>query len=264
MSGRGRVRRGKEPLPPYCRIEPPRPTVLVTNPASPPPWLHDRRGHPRHLREGRMVWVKPLKWRDERPKPAAVTFDDQLAELWAAGAILSDIALKLGGSRSVVAGKIARARARELGDRIAPRQYSAPDPQSMYTAPAPIETAPAPQPTQSFRADCVYGTIGKSNAKGIIITIDANDNSASATTGVTTMMATHKQAVDANGAGVGHYIYENDTPTVWYVAPVNSAQYHSAVKLNGKWHPLFLQWFRAPRLNSKAQLEGANEMNPNG
>jgi hypothetical protein len=120
MSGRGRVRRGKEPLPPYCRIEPPRPTVLVTNPASPPPWLHDRRGHPRHLREGRMVWVKPLKWRDERPKPAAVTFDDQLAELWAAGATLSDIGLKLGGSRSVVAGKIARARAR--GDlRFSPR-----------------------------------------------------------------------------------------------------------------------------------------------
>jgi hypothetical protein len=57
--------------------------------------------------------VKPLQWRDEeRPKPAAVTFDDQLAELWAAGATLSDIGLKLGGSRSVVAGRIARARAR--------------------------------------------------------------------------------------------------------------------------------------------------------
>ena len=60
-----------------------------------------------------MAWVKPLQWRDEeRPKPAAVTFDDQLAELWAAGATLSDIGLKLGGSRSLVAGRIARARAR--------------------------------------------------------------------------------------------------------------------------------------------------------
>ena len=59
------------------------------------------------------MWVKPLQWRDEeRPKPAAVTFDDQLAELWAAGATLSDIGLKLGGSRSLIAGRIARARAR--------------------------------------------------------------------------------------------------------------------------------------------------------
>ena len=33
MSGHGRVRRGKAPLPLYWRIEPPRPTVLVTNPA---------------------------------------------------------------------------------------------------------------------------------------------------------------------------------------------------------------------------------------
>ena len=106
------------------RIELPRPTVPVPNPAPTPaaagklegthasPRPHDRRGHPRHL-GGRVVWVRPLQWRDEdRPKPEAVTFDDQLAELWAAGATLSDIGLKLGGSRSLVAGRIARARAR--------------------------------------------------------------------------------------------------------------------------------------------------------
>jgi hypothetical protein len=33
MSVHGRVRRSKAPLPPYWRIEPPRPTVLVTTPA---------------------------------------------------------------------------------------------------------------------------------------------------------------------------------------------------------------------------------------
>ena len=125
MSGHGRIKRGKALLLPYWRIEPPRRTVFVTNPAPTPaaagkpkgthasPRPRDRRGHPRHLRDERMVWVKPLQWRDEeRPNPAAVTFDDQLAELWAAGATMSDIGLKLGGSRSLVAGRIARARAR--------------------------------------------------------------------------------------------------------------------------------------------------------
>jgi hypothetical protein len=33
MSGHRRVRRGKAPLHPYWRIEPPRPTLLITNPA---------------------------------------------------------------------------------------------------------------------------------------------------------------------------------------------------------------------------------------
>jgi hypothetical protein len=49
--------------------------------------------------------------------------DDQLAELWAAGATFTDMGLKLGVSRSIVAGRIDRAR--KSGDpRFAPRPRS--------------------------------------------------------------------------------------------------------------------------------------------
>ena len=58
-----------------------------------------------------MAWVEPLQWRDEeRPKPAAATFDDQLGELWAAGATLSQIEQATGVSRGVAIGRIHRAR----------------------------------------------------------------------------------------------------------------------------------------------------------
>ena len=102
-----------------------------------------------------MAWVKPLPWRDEeRPKPAAVTIDDQLAELWAGGATLSDIGLKLGGSRSLVAGRIARARAR--GDlRFAlrpptPKEERAPKP--LMVKPAVVKPVLAPLPDKRSRA----------------------------------------------------------------------------------------------------------------
>jgi hypothetical protein len=68
---KARVKGGKAPIPPYWKIESPGPTVLVpgapavaTKPgkgthASPRP--HDRRGHPRHLKSGRTVWVRDCK-----------------------------------------------------------------------------------------------------------------------------------------------------------------------------------------------------------
>jgi excisionase family DNA binding protein len=53
-----------------------------------------------------------------------MSLDDQLAEMWAAGATFTDMGLKLGESRNVIAGRIARARA---GDpRFAPRPLSPP------------------------------------------------------------------------------------------------------------------------------------------
>ena len=39
-----------------------------------------------------------------------MNLDDQLAELWAAGASFTDMGLKLGESRNVIAGRIDRAR----------------------------------------------------------------------------------------------------------------------------------------------------------
>ena len=60
-----------------------------------------------------------------------------------------------------------------------------------------------------------------------------------------TVSANDQQMVDANGAGVGHKIFEVDTSTVWYVAPANSAKYRSAVKLNGKWRPMQCGGFAA-------------------
>ena len=52
---------------------------------------------------------------------AIVNLDDQLAELWAAGASFTDMGLKLGESRNVIAGRIDRAR--RAGDpRFRPRE----------------------------------------------------------------------------------------------------------------------------------------------
>jgi hypothetical protein len=124
-----------------------------------------------------------------------------------------------------------------LANREAPApapSYAAPALAPSYAAPAPTYQAPAPGQVSSvpyFRAYCTY------NNKSIKIDIDANDNTASASAGLTTMLGHHRQAMDG-ATGTGHYVYENDTPTVWYVAPANSPKYRSAVKLQGKWRPM--------------------------
>ena len=68
---KARVKRGKTPILPYWKIEPPKPTVLVPGSAPKPatakggthasPRPHDRRGHPRNLKSGRTVWVRDCR-----------------------------------------------------------------------------------------------------------------------------------------------------------------------------------------------------------
>ena len=68
---KARVKRGKPPIPPYWRIEPSGPTILIPGAVPGPaaakggthasPRPHDRRGHPRHLKGGRTVWVRDCK-----------------------------------------------------------------------------------------------------------------------------------------------------------------------------------------------------------
>ena len=78
--------------------------------------------------------------------------DDQLAELWAAGASLTDIGVKLGEFRSGIAGRIARARAR--GDsRFAPRPVAPrkvrvikPPGESVGNRHRQVAAEPAPRP----------------------------------------------------------------------------------------------------------------------
>jgi hypothetical protein len=68
---KARVKRGKAPIPTYWKIEA-GPTILVPGGAVPviaaaakgthaSPRPHDRRGHPRHLKSGREVWVRACR-----------------------------------------------------------------------------------------------------------------------------------------------------------------------------------------------------------
>ena len=45
-----------------------------------------------------------------------MSLDDQIADLWVAGATMTDIGLRMGVSRSVIAGRLARARAKRPSD----------------------------------------------------------------------------------------------------------------------------------------------------
>jgi hypothetical protein len=68
---KARVKNGKPQIPPYWKIEPPKPTVLVPGATPRPaaaksgthasPRPHDRRGHQRNLKSGRTIWVKDCK-----------------------------------------------------------------------------------------------------------------------------------------------------------------------------------------------------------
>jgi hypothetical protein len=72
-----------------------------------------------------------------------MSLDDQLAELWPAGASFTDMGRRLGVSRSIVAGRIDRAR--KAGDpRFGPR----PKPEPIVVA-EPVATPP-----QSIRTYC--------------------------------------------------------------------------------------------------------------
>jgi hypothetical protein len=63
-----------------------------------------------------------------------VTLDDQLAELWGAGASFTHMGRKLGVSRSIVAGRIDRAR--KSGDpRFGPRPKPVAEPVAKKSAP---------------------------------------------------------------------------------------------------------------------------------
>ena len=131
--------------------------------------------------------------------------------------------------------------------------YAAPDGTPLYNpdgtrAPTP-EAAPAPAPNYApaatmFTANCVY------RRKDILVALSAADDSASINVSVDNRWVGdakghHRQAIDRNGMGVGHFVYENSTPTIWYVAPSGDPHYRSAVKLNGKWRPLQCTGFQA-------------------
>ena len=80
-----------------------------------------------------------------------MSLDDQLAELWAAGATFPDMGLKLGESRNVIAGRIDRLR--KAGDpRFKPRESKPREPQRRVVKPPDEhvgDTQPLPLPPAS-------------------------------------------------------------------------------------------------------------------
>jgi hypothetical protein len=89
------------------------------------------------------------------------------------------------------------------------------------------------QADSGFIAHCQYHD--KSIEVGMLA--DQNNNKAFVNAGAGDVMATHAPA-----PGGGTMVWENDTPTVWFVGPSRG---HSSVKLNGKWRPMQCGGFQA-------------------
>jgi hypothetical protein len=77
----------------------------------------------------------------------------------------------------------------------------------------------------NYATNCTYNgkrigiELKRGNAVDALITINF---------GETVVSGTYKHVFDADGKTGGHYIYENSTSTVWYVAPRISKQHSSA------------------------------------
>jgi hypothetical protein len=121
-----------------------------------------------------------------------------------------------------------------------PPAFTAEVPPAVAPTPAMAVSKPLAPSTDTFVANCSKGK------KEIALTINEVTNDASvAVNDGTVVYGTHKQAADENGAPIaGHFIYESNTATVWYIAPHVNPTHHSAVKAQGKWMPMECSGFR--------------------